>query len=145
VATALSLGRAAARTTRRRLPVTATLTVAVLVLGAASGALWTPLGEPLADAVGYGPASVHTGHWWGLVTGAFFADHPVAYVALLLGVVLGGGFAEWRLGTGRALVAGLVVHLVAVGGAMALVLGAAGHGWDWPTGLTHHSDLGMTK
>ena len=145
MATALSLGRAAARTTRRRLPVTATLTVAVLVLGAASGALWTPLaGEPLADAVGYGPASVHTGHWWGLVTGAFFADHPVAYVALLLGVVLGGGFAEWRLGTGRALVAGLVVHLVAVGGAMALVLGAAGHGWDWPTGLTHHSDLGMT-
>ena len=96
MATALSLGRAAARTTRRRLPVTATLTVAVLVLGAASGALWTPLaGEPLADAVGYGPASVHTGHWWGLVTGAFFADHPVAYVALLLGVVLGGGFAEW--------------------------------------------------
>ena len=145
MATALSLGRAAARTTRRRLPVTATLTVAVLVLGAASGALWTPLaGEPLADAVGYGPASVHTGHWWGLVTGAFFADHPVAYVALLLGVVLAGGFAEWRLGTGRALVAGLVVHLVAVGGAMALVLGAAGHGWDWPTGLTHHSDLGMT-
>ena len=145
MATALSLGRAAAHTTRRRLPVTATLTVAVLALGAASGALWTPLvGEPLADAVGYGPASVHTGHWWGLVTGAFFADHPVAYVALLLGVVLGGGFAEWRLGAGRALLAGLVVHLVAVGGAMALVLGAAGHGWDWPTGLARHSDLGMT-
>ena len=60
------------------------------------------------------------------------------------GVVLAGGFAEWRLGTARALVAGLVVHLVAVGAAMALVLGAAGHGLGWPTGLTHHSDLGMT-
>ncbi len=145
MATALFLGRAAAHLTRRRLPVTATLTLAVLLLGAASGALWTSVaGEPLADAVGYGPGSMHAGHWWGLVTGAFFADHPVAYVALLLGVVFGGGFAEWRLGTGRALVASLLVHLVAVGGAMGLVLGAADHGWDWPTGLAHHSDLGMT-
>ncbi|MEP6651526.1 MAG: hypothetical protein ABJA74_16675, partial [Lapillicoccus sp.] len=146
MATALALGRAAARTTRRRLPLTATLTLAVLVLGAVSGALWTPLADgPLRETVGYGLPAWRAGHWWSIVTGAFFADRPVAYLPLLLGLVLVGGVAEWRLGTRRVLVAGVVTHVAGVGGAVVVVVATAGRGWDWSTALATRTDLGMTS
>jgi lysylphosphatidylglycerol synthetase-like protein (DUF2156 family) len=140
-----ALGRSAAHTLRRRLPLTATLTVTVLVLGVATEALWAPLADrALGETVGYGPSAIHSGHWWGPLTGAFFADRPVAYLALLVGVVVVGGFAEWRLGTGRVLTAGALAHLAAVVGSAAIVLVAAPRGWAWAAGQVARTDLGMT-
>ncbi|HEU4330436.1 MAG TPA: DUF2156 domain-containing protein [Lapillicoccus sp.] len=141
----VAAGRAAAHTLLRRLRLTVVLSAAVLVLGTITGALWAPLADrPLGETVGYGPSSLHDGHWWGPLTGAFFADRPVAYLALLVGLVVVGGFAEWRLGTGRVLAAGALVHLTAVVGSAAVVLLTAMHGWRWAAGHLARTDLGMT-
>jgi lysylphosphatidylglycerol synthetase-like protein (DUF2156 family) len=140
----VALRQTAALALRRRLPLTATLTAAVLVLGTATGALWAPLADrALGETVGYGPSSLHAGHWWGPLTGAFFADRPVAYLALLVGLVVVGGFAEWRLGTGRVMAAGALAHLTAVVGSAAVVLVAAPRGWGWAVGHLARTDLGM--
>jgi lysylphosphatidylglycerol synthetase-like protein (DUF2156 family) len=114
VPTAVELCRAATPVVLRRLPLTAALALAVLVLGALSGARGTP------------------------------ADWLAGYVPLFLGLAVVGGFAEWRLGTWRAVVGAVVAHVAGVGGATILVLATAGRGWDWTTGPATHTDLGMT-
>lgn len=107
MATPLDLGRVAALTARRRLPLTATLAVALLVLGAANGALWPR-------------------------------------VAFVVGVASAAGFAEWWLGTRRALVAGFVVQLAGLGGGLLAVRTVAPHGWVWSAGLTGRPDHATT-
>jgi len=113
VPNAVELCRAATPVVLRRLPLTAALAVAVLGLGALSGARGTP------------------------------ADWLAGYVPLFLGLAVVGGFAEWRLGTRRAVVGAVVANVAGVGGAM-LVLATAGRGWNWTTGPATHMDLGMT-
>ena len=111
--TAVELCRAATPVVLRRLPLTMALALAVLVLGGLSGALGTP------------------------------ADWLAGYIPLFLGLAVVGGFAEWRLGTRRAVVGAVVANVAGVGGAM-LVLATAGRGWNWTTGPATHMDLGMT-
>ena len=94
------------RTVTRRLPLTSTLVVAVFVLSVWSRALWSPLrGQPLGDSVTYGLPALEQGSWWTVLTGAFFAVEPQQYVPILLGLMVFGGFTEWRLGTLRCAVA----------------------------------------
>ncbi len=131
------------RTVTRRLPLTSTLVVAVLVLSVWSRGLWSPLrGQPLGDSVTYGLPALQQGSWWTVLTGAFFAVEPQQYVPILLGLMVFGGFTEWRLGTPRCAVALLSCHVVAVLGAAVLLGVTRHHGYEWTTTLSLVRDAG---
>ena len=84
----------------RRLPFTLLCAAAVLVVGAVSGALWSPAASaPWYPHVAHGVPSLLEGRWWTPLTGAFLAGTPWAYVPVIATFVVAVGAAEWRLGT----------------------------------------------
>ena len=125
------------------MPVTLGLTGLVLALGVATGALWDPLGaRPAVEVFGYGLPAFEDGRPWTVLTGFPVALEPAQYVPIVLGLVVVGGFAEWRLGARRTLLALVVCHLTGVilaAGGLALV---RGHGYSWADDLATQVDAG---
>jgi len=130
-------------TVTRRLPLTSALVAIVLILSVLTRALWDPLlDRPLNVSITYGLPALEDGAWWTVVVGAFFAAKPFQYVPVLVGLVLFGGFAEWRLGTRRAAIALVACHVVAVLGTSGILWLTAGHGYVWTTTLALVRDAG---
>ncbi|MGW5239355.1 bifunctional lysylphosphatidylglycerol flippase/synthetase MprF [Monashia sp. NPDC004114] len=127
----------------RRLPLTSALVVAILALSVVTRTLWNPLlDQPFHASVAYGLPAFEEGRWWTVITGAFFATQPLRYIPILLGLMAFGGFAEWRLGTGRYAVALVTCHVVAVVGATGLLWLTRDHGYLWTTTLGRAVDAG---
>src|ERR1700744_405004 len=94
-------GRAVA-TGGRRVPFTATVVVAMVVLGFVTGSFWSPLADRAsAIDLAYGPPALLAGHLWTLVTGALLAGHPAVYVLTLGLFAVAVGWTEIRCGTRR--------------------------------------------
>jgi membrane associated rhomboid family serine protease len=130
-------------TVMRQLPLTTGLLALVLLMSVVTRGLWQPLGtRPLGSSMAYGLPSFEDGAWWTLVTGSFLALEPVRYLPILVGLALFGGFAEWRLGTGRAGVALVSCQVVAVLAAAALLWASRDHGYLWTTSLADDRDAG---
>ena len=122
----------------RRIPFTAGTIAMLLVVGLATGALFTRVSEhPWGDDVAYGLPAFAEGRLWTLVTGAFFAVTPLCYLAVLGSFAVLAGFAERRLGTYRTVLACVFGHVAGVLGAALLV--ALGIG-PW----THAVDVGFS-
>jgi lysylphosphatidylglycerol synthetase-like protein (DUF2156 family) len=129
----------------RRLPLTTVVVAVIILLATVTRALWEPLaGRPLAASTMYGLPAFESGSWWTVVTGAFFAAQPLQYVPILLGLAVFGGFAEWRIGSGRAAVALGGCHAIAVVGAALLLWFIRGHGYQWSTELAQRRDAGAS-
>ncbi|MCH5644275.1 bifunctional lysylphosphatidylglycerol flippase/synthetase MprF [Gordonia sp. ABSL49_1] len=107
----------------RRVPFTIVLFLLVLVAGIATGALWGRAPEKgwYAD-VAFGLPALGDGRIWTVFTAGIFEPSPGTYVVALLLIAVGLGWAEWRLGTGRAV-------LVSVGGLVGVELISAGVFW----------------
>ncbi len=106
----------------RRVPFTAGTIAVLVVIGLATGALFTRVSEhPWGDDVAYGLPAFAEGRLWTLITGAFFAVTPLCYAAVICSFALLAGFAERRLGTYRTVLACVYGHLVGVLGAALLV------------------------
>jgi hypothetical protein len=130
-------------TVTSRLPLTSILVVATLALSVWTRSLWDALlDRQLNDSVSYGLPAFEQGSWSTVLTGAFFAARPYQYVPILLGLVVFGGFAEWRLGTLRYAVALFSCHVVAVLGAAGLLWLTRDHGYAWTTHLAAVRDAG---
>ncbi len=129
----------------RRTPFTVALCLVMVLLAVVTRTLWDPLvNQPLRDYVAYGVPALQAGRWWTVLFGAPFALHPMQYLPILLGLLLLGGFAEWRLGTRLAALLVIGCHLVAVGATVAFLGAASNHGWDWATGLSYLTDTGLS-
>lgn len=127
----------------RRVPVTVGLTVLVLAMGVATGALWDRLAaRPAVRVFGYGLPSFEQGRPWTVVTGFPVALEPAQYVLIVLGLLAVGGFAEWRLGSRRTVVALLVCHLMAVLLAVGTLALVNGHGFLFADDLATQVDAG---
>ncbi len=127
----------------RRLPFTATLVAAVLVVAILARTLWDPLeGQSWRSQVAYGLPAFEDGHWWTVLTGAFFAMRPSQYVPILLGLAVLVGFTEWRLGARRTALVVLGCHVFGVLATAGLLFLVGGHGWDWATELAGTVDAG---
>src|SRR3954464_876748 len=78
---------------RERLPFTSGVTLAMLVLAVATGALWTAAEDRAAfPFVAYGLPSLESGRWWTMFTGPFFAVIPWYYLPMVGSFVLFAGF-----------------------------------------------------
>ncbi|EON33114.1 hypothetical protein GTC6_08844 [Gordonia terrae C-6] len=97
----------------RRLPFTIALAAALLIVGAATGSLWGRASDKSwYRDVAFGLPAVREGRWWTPVTSAFVEPGPWLYVLAVVAVIVGMGWAEWQLGTVRAVLVGVAGHLV---------------------------------
>lgn len=126
-----------------RMPFMVAFTLVFLLVGAFTGALWSPLhATPLFDAVGTGLPAFAEGRWWTVFTSPFFADPPIAYLTLLPLIIGGIGWAEWRFGTLRTIGLFLAGHLVGVLGAAGLLALLTPVDWHWADRLSQTLDVG---
>src|SRR3954465_12264936 len=129
----------------RKVPFTTTVVLVIVVVGLATGSLWTPVSERTwFPDVAYGLPSLIAGAWWTPATGSLFALSPVFYIPVLASFVLFVGFAEWRLGTRRAALICIVGQLVGVLAASATLLPLRHSGWDWAETLALARDVGFS-
>ncbi|PKZ64946.1 hypothetical protein CYJ73_13250, partial [Gordonia terrae] len=97
----------------RRLPFTIALAVALVVVGATTGSLWGRASDKSwYRDVAFGLPALREGRWWTPVTSAFIEPGPWLYLLALVAVVVGMGWAEWQLGTVRAVPVGVGGHLI---------------------------------
>lgn len=127
----------------RRTPFTAAFVLAMLVVGVATGTLWTAASDqPWYPEVATGLPALAEGRWWSVFTAMFFVDHPWVYITLLPLVIGGLGWAEWQFGWLRA--AGLFLggHIIGIVGTAALLSAASQSGSHWIERLTLVYDVG---
>lgn len=137
--------RAVAAALCKRLPFTILIAVAVLLVGLATGALWSSaVDRAWFPEVAYGLPTLTAGRWWTVVTGAIFAFRPGFYLPMTGGFMLLVGFAEWRLGTRRAAVVTVGGQLVGVLGAIAFLLAVHDTGWRWAAAVAGQLDVGLS-
>ena len=129
----------------RRVPFTLTVVVVMLVLGVVTQTLWSGVNDrPLFHDVAYGLPAFQAGHWYSVVTGAFFALIPVQYVPVAGGFALLVGFAEWFLGTRRVAIVTIAGQAIGVLGAALLLRVLVPTGWQWAIDLSTVWDVGFS-
>lgn len=98
----------------RRLPFTAALAIALAVVGVATGSLWSRANDKAwYHEVAFGLPALREGKWWTPISSAFVEPGPWLYVLAFVVVIVGMGWAEWQLGTVKAILVGVGGHLVA--------------------------------
>ncbi|GAB3162810.1 DUF2156 domain-containing protein [Amycolatopsis stemonae] len=130
---------------RRRLPFTSGVVLAMLVLAVATGAVWNAAEDRAAyPFVAYGLPSLETGRWWTMLTGPFFAVIPWYYLPMVGSFALFAGFAEWQLGTRRAMVVTIGGQFVSVLAATQFLALCRNSGWLWAERMAGSLDVGFS-
>jgi lysylphosphatidylglycerol synthetase-like protein (DUF2156 family) len=130
---------------RQRLPFTSGVTLAMLVLAIASGALWNAAEDrAVYPFVAYGLPSLEAGRWWTMLTGPFFAVIPLYYLPMVGSFALFAGFAEWKLGTRRAMAVTIGGQLVSVLVATQFLALSRNSGWLWAERVAGSLDVGFS-
>ncbi len=129
----------------RRLPFTALVFLAILVLSIVTGGLWSRLeSRSWYPDIAYGVPAFEAGHFWTPVTGAFFGSSPLAVIAILIFFPLLVGFAEWRIGTVRVAIVTCLAQLVAVVASVLLIWLLSEGSWPWAQATATQLDTGFT-
>ncbi|UOQ57316.1 DUF2156 domain-containing protein [Leucobacter allii] len=127
----------------RRVPFTAALVLALLVIGIATGTLWSPASEkPWYAEFATGLPAFAEGRWWTVFTSPFLLNAPYVFLTIAPLVIGGVGWAEWRFGSLRTIGLFLAGHLVGVLGAAGIVAVVSQTGWHWAERLTTVYDVG---
>ncbi|WP_244211026.1 bifunctional lysylphosphatidylglycerol flippase/synthetase MprF [Amycolatopsis kentuckyensis] len=130
---------------RQRLPFTSGVTLAMLVLAVATGALWNAAEDrAVYPFVAYGLPSLEAGRWWTMLTGPFFAVIPWYYLPMVGSFALFAGFAEWKLGTRRAMAVTIGGQFVAVLVATQFLALSRNSGWLWAERVAGSLDVGFS-
>ncbi len=137
--------RGAAAVLRQRLPFTSTVVLAMLVLAVATGALWNAAEDRAAyPFIAYGLPSLEAGRWWTMLTGPFFAVVPWFYLPMVGSFALFAGFAEWQLGTRRAMAVTIGGQFVSVLVATQFLALCRNSGWLWAERMGGSLDVGFS-
>lgn len=127
----------------RRTPFAIVFTIALVTVGAISGALFSPASQkPWFEQVATGLPAFAEGRWWSPFTSMFFVGEPWVYAFVVPLVLFSLAWAEWRFGTIRTIALFVSGHLVGIYGAALLVWLLASAGSPWATMLQSHFDVG---
>ncbi|MDH2416091.1 DUF2156 domain-containing protein [Nocardioides sp. CER19] len=129
-----------------RAPFTATVVAIVVLAGAVTGALWSPVqDDDWFRTLEFGPSALFENHrWWTLLTGPVFALAPWQYPLMLGFFTVLVGPVEWLLGSRVALWGVVVGQAVgAIGGGL-LVLGLAHTPSEWARVTAQQLDVGFS-
>ncbi|WP_156096763.1 bifunctional lysylphosphatidylglycerol flippase/synthetase MprF [Amycolatopsis jejuensis] len=128
-----------------RLPFTTTVFLAIMVVGVATGSLWHAAEHQATfHQFAYGLPSMENGRWWTLLTGPFYALRPWFYLPMAGGFALLAGFAEWQLGTRRAMVVTIGGQLVPTIVATQFLQLCRNSGWAWADRIAGTLDVGFS-
>ena len=129
----------------RRLPVTVTVVLALLITGVVFSALWRGTHHaPWFGSVAYGLPALQNGKWWTVLSGPWFGLTPLQHASLIVFVAVGFGVGEWRLGSLRTALVGLGGQVLGVMGAVAVIVSGDAVGWEWATELSVVLDVGCS-
>ena len=129
--------------TARAFPFTTSLFGAFLIIGLATGSLWNPMHrQPWYHSIAYGLPSFLDGQWWTLITGTFFSQLPIHYALVLVGLIVGVGWAERKFGSRRAFGLFAGGQIVAIVGSMFILLAARSFDSTWADQLATEYDVG---
>ncbi|WP_420753693.1 bifunctional lysylphosphatidylglycerol flippase/synthetase MprF [Rhodococcus sp. O3] len=129
----------------RRVPLTVTVCVALVVTGVVSGGLWKSVrGTAWFDTIAYGVPELRQGNLWPVFAGSWFGLTPIQYVSLVVLAAAGFGIGEWRLGTRATAIVAVAGQVVGVVGACGLIMLADTIGWAWAESLADVRDVGCT-
>ncbi|EMD27815.1 bifunctional lysylphosphatidylglycerol flippase/synthetase MprF [Amycolatopsis azurea] len=130
---------------RHRLPFTTLVTLTMLALALATGALWSAAEDrAVYPYIAYGLPSLESGRWWTVLTGPLFAVVPLYYVPMVLSFALFAGFAEWRLGTRRTMAVTIGGQFVSVLVAVQFLALSRNSGWEWAERIAGSLDVGFS-
>ena len=130
----------------RRLPFTAALTVALAIVGVATGSLWGRANDKSwYREVAFGLPALREGKWWTPISSAFVEPGPWLYVIAFVAVIVGLGWADWQLGTVQGVVVGVGGHLVSVLLTVGLLwlLSTEVTSWKWAEDLSESRGTGV--
>ena len=117
----------------------------MLALAVATGALWSAAEDRAAyPFVAYGFPSIDAGRWWTLLTGPWFAVIPWFYLPMVGSFALFAGFAEWQLGTRRAMAVTIGGQLAAVLASVEFLALCRHSGWPWAAQMATTLDVGFS-
>ncbi|MCU1476810.1 MAG: hypothetical protein JWQ64_1503 [Subtercola sp.] len=129
--------------TARRFPFTTGLFGIFLVVGIVTGSLWDPVHrQPWYHSIAYGVPSFLDGQWWTLITGTFFSQLPIHYALVLVGLIVGVGWAERKFGSRRAFGIFAGGQIAAVVGSLFILLAARSFDSTWADHLAGQYDVG---
>ena len=147
---ALQRGGRRVRAVAAHSPVSLSLAGILLIVGIVTGTLWSKAeSKNWFPDVAYGVPAFREGRWWTPLSGMVFGLTPAQLVSILVLLLIVASWAEWRLGSLRALAVLIIGQLVGVLGACLFAWGLStdvisGIGWSWPTRLSRVLDVGMT-
>ncbi|WLP93192.1 DUF2156 domain-containing protein [Gordonia sp. NB41Y] len=130
----------------RRLPFTLVLAVALVVVGAVTGSLWGRASdESWYRDVAFGLPALREGRWWTPLSSAFVEPGPWMYLVFVVVILVGMGWAEWQLGTVKAILVGVGGHIVSCLLTVALVwlFSAPFASWHWADQLADARATGV--
>jgi lysylphosphatidylglycerol synthetase-like protein (DUF2156 family) len=128
--------------TARRAPLTVVSMVVLWSVGAGTGSLLHGPPPGLLHEVGAGFGPLGDGHWWFFVTSALWCSGLGAYLGTTALLILLVPMAEWRLGSGRAAVTLLVLHVLGSVAGLALVEAIVAGGGRWARHLATSVTVG---
>ncbi len=129
----------------RRVRFTLLLTGTIVVIGLATGALWTPVTRfPWFNDVAIGWPALREGRWWTVVSSWFFGLTPGQYITITAVFVVVVGWCEIRLGTKRIALICALAQISGVVGASLIAAGLDAAGLPWGHDLAQVRDVGCT-
>lgn len=129
----------------RRVPFTTGYVAITVVLGLVLGTMWSDVdGKSWFHLVGYGLPAFEDGRWYTLLSGMFFALHPVYYVFVAGAFAVLTGFAEYRLGTVRTMILTLGFQWASVLLSAGFFLAFRDVDWAWVQQRSTETDVGLS-
>lgn len=126
------------------MPATLSFVALLLIIGIATGGLWSAIGDrPWFDVVAYGLPSFEAGRWWTPITGTFLVVRPWVFIPTIIGF-FGMAYLEYRRGSRVALLYYGIGQLFAICATALVLTGARLLPWPWAQELAGHLDVGAS-
>lgn len=129
-----------------KIPTTLSLILITLAMGLYSKALWNSAEQSgLVDKFGYGLEAIKNGEFSNIFTGAFISPEPWMYITVMIPLLIGGGYLEYRYGALKMIVALIASHVFSVLFVAGILLIFSNLNVGWAVELSKTYDVGMSN
>ena len=129
-----------------KIPATLSLIFITLFIGAHTKALWVSAEQSgLVDKYGYGLEAIKNGELANIFIGAFISPEPWMYITVMIPLLIGGGYLEYRYGALRMIIALIASHIFSVIFVAGILLIFSNINVGWAVELSKTYDVGMSN
>ena len=129
-----------------KIPATLSLVFITLAIGVYSKALWNSAEQSgLVDKFGYGLEAIRNGELSNIFIGAFISPEPWMYITVMIPLLIGGGYLEYRYGALKMIVALIASHIFSVLFVAGILLIFSNLNVGWAVELSKTYEVGMSN